>query len=319
MSEEREQVEVIDAGAIELMTRGEIDVQIKTAKQYPRSVKRFKETALAMATLDEDTAASCMYAVPRAGKTIEGPSARFAEICAQAWGNIRVASRSISEGQTFVSVQSVCHDLESNVAIGVEVKRRITDRDGKRYKEDGIGLASSAGISIAIRNSVLKVIPKAFWKSIYEEARRTAIGDVKTLASKRADMVGAYQKMGVSAAQLAAAVGKAGVEDIGLDELAALRGIWSSLKEGEITVEQAFPPVIPTVGVAQQPGESRSAAVARGRKAKPAEPEKRQEDAKAENVDADTAHGRQLDSVVPTSATPAAPAAYEPEKRQESR
>ena len=47
------------------------------------------------------------------------------------------------------------------------------------------------------------------------------------------------------------------------------------------------------------------------------EPEKRQEDAKAENVDADTAHGRQLDSVGPTSATPAAPAAYEPEKRQE--
>src|SRR6185436_14130544 len=72
---------------LETQTRGEIDMQISTAKKWPRSIKKFKETAAEMATLDEDTAAACIYALPRDGKTIEGPSARLAEIILSAWGN----------------------------------------------------------------------------------------------------------------------------------------------------------------------------------------------------------------------------------------
>jgi hypothetical protein len=39
-----------------------------------------------MATLTPEIAASCIYALPRDGKTIEGPSARFAEVMMHAWG-----------------------------------------------------------------------------------------------------------------------------------------------------------------------------------------------------------------------------------------
>ena len=59
--------------ALEAVDRASIDIQIATAKQYPRSVDKALKEALTLATLDEETAASMFYVLPRAGKRIEGP------------------------------------------------------------------------------------------------------------------------------------------------------------------------------------------------------------------------------------------------------
>ena len=70
--------DVIGSAALAALNRSEIDIQIQTAKRFPRSISQFKKTALAMATIDEETAGSMFYKVPRSGKTIEGPSVRLA-------------------------------------------------------------------------------------------------------------------------------------------------------------------------------------------------------------------------------------------------
>ena len=59
-----DKLEVITPNALEAITRGEIDCQISTAKKYPRSLTLFKERALAMATMDQETAESCIYVRP---------------------------------------------------------------------------------------------------------------------------------------------------------------------------------------------------------------------------------------------------------------
>jgi hypothetical protein len=220
---------------------GEVDVQISTARRYPRSIKTFRDTALSMATLDEQTAASCIYAVPRDGKTIEGPSARLAEICASAWGHMRIEAKTVDEDDRFVTSRGTAWDLQANVAIAFEVRRRITGRQNKKYSDDMITTTANAASSIALRNAVFKVIPAAFWRQVYDAARKAAIGDVKTLATKRAEMAEYFGKMGVRPEQLIAAVGAASLEDITGDQLVTLRGIANSLKEGETTVEEAFP------------------------------------------------------------------------------
>ena len=71
-------------GTLSVLSRAEIDVQITTAKRYPRSVTAFRREAEEMATLDEETAGSMFYVLPRAGKNIEGPSVRLAEIVGSA-------------------------------------------------------------------------------------------------------------------------------------------------------------------------------------------------------------------------------------------
>lgn len=228
--------EVVSGGhmtTIEQVTRGEIDMQVRTAKNYARSITTFTKQAKEWVTLDESVAESCMYALKRGGKTIEGPSARFAEIIASAWGNCRSGARIVDEDDRFVTAQGVFHDLERNVAITFEVRRRITDKDNRKYSDDMIGVTSNAASSIAMRNAVLKGIPKAFWQAAYQAARECAIGDAHSLTDKRLAAVGYFQKMGVTDKQIFATLGVAGIEEITLDHLALLKGFVSRLKEGE--------------------------------------------------------------------------------------
>lgn len=227
-------------GMVAALNASEIDVQIATAKQYPRSLKKFLNEALEMVTLSEDIAGECIYALPRSGKSIEGPSARFAEIVVSAWGNCRAGTRVVAEDDRFVTSQGVFIDLQRNTAITCEVKRRITDKNGNRYKDDMIGVTSNAACSIALRNAVLKGVPKAFWRKLYDEARRVAIGDVKTLATRRASMLEAFGKMGVTPDVIFAKLEIGGEPDITLDHLGVLRGMFTALKEGDSTIEQLF-------------------------------------------------------------------------------
>jgi hypothetical protein len=221
--------------------RAEIDQQIATAKKYPRSLTKFKKNALALATLTEDTAASCIYALPRGGKPIEGPSVRLAEIVASSWGNFRVDSRIIDTDEKFITAEAAAWDLENNIAIRVQVRRRITDKHGKKYNDDMIGVTGNAAISIALRNAIFKVIPHALTQEIYGQAREVAIGNASTLAGNRAKMMEYFGKMGAPADRVLAAIGRAGIEDVTLDDLAILRGFASAIKSGETTVDQAFP------------------------------------------------------------------------------
>ncbi len=233
---------VAENGMASLLSRSEIDQQIATAHKYPRSIKRFHDTSLQMVTLTEEIAQECIYALPRDGKTIEGPSARFAEVIVSAWGNSRAGARVVSDQGDFITAQGVFHDLEQNVAITYEVQRRIVDKGGRRFKPDMIGVTANAACSIALRNAILKGIPKAFWTGIYQAARRTVMGDFQTLANRRAEAFKAFQGYGVKPEQVLAVLGLAGQEDIGLEQLVVLRGILTAIRDGDTTVEQAFPP-----------------------------------------------------------------------------
>ena len=230
----------IDASSLAILNRSEIEQQVSTAKMYPRSIKRFRDEAMEMVTLTEKIAAECIYAVPRGGKMIEGPSARFGEIVTSAWGNCRVGGRVIGVDDENVTAQGIFFDVERNVTRVLEVKRRITDKQGRRYNADMIATTGNAASSVAARNATLSGIPKAFWVDMYDAARKTAIGDVQTLSNKRAEMVAYFQKMGVLPDMICATLEVPGIEDIGLDELAQLKGMASALREGEATVEQLF-------------------------------------------------------------------------------
>lgn len=237
-----EETEVITAesGTLALLNKSEIDMQIATAHKYPRSVVKFRTNVFNMVTLSEQIAAECIYAVPRDGKMIEGPSARFAEVVASAWGNSRAGARVVNDQGEFVTAQGVFHDLEQNVAITYEVQRRITTKAGKRFGADMIAVTANAACSIALRNAILKGVPKAFWSEMYDGARKTAMGDTKTLPTRRAEALDALLRFGVSPEQVYARLGVSGKEDMGLEQLATLRFILTAIKEGDTTPEQAF-------------------------------------------------------------------------------
>lgn len=230
----------VETGTVALITKAEIDQQIATAQRFPRSIKRFVDEATAMVTLNESIARQCVYALPRDGKTIEGASARFGEIVASAWRNCRAGARVVSEGSDFITAQGVFHDLERNVAITYEVQRRITDKNGRKFKPDMIGVTANAACSIALRNSILKGIPKAFWEPLYMKARAVVAGDITTLANKRAEAIKAFAIFGVTEPMILSKLGRAGTADITVDDLVTLFGMLTAIRDGDTTPEQVF-------------------------------------------------------------------------------
>jgi hypothetical protein len=220
-----------------------IDVQVSTAKMYPRNIKRSTDNAIAIATMDSETAATCTYSVPRGGKAITGPSVHLAKIIAQVWGNMRIEARVISTDATNVTCQAIAFDLESNVAIKTEVKRSIMTRNG-RMSEDMIVVTGNAGNSIALRNAIFAVIPKAVTDRVYKEAMRTITGDVsdtaKLLKKRKQVLDGLMNAYKVTEEEILSAIGKASAEHIGSDELVVLIGIGTAIKDGDTTVDEAF-------------------------------------------------------------------------------
>jgi hypothetical protein len=235
---------------IALLNAAEVDQQVATAHRYPRSIKQFVAEARTLVTMTEEVAESCTYALPRkqkdkdtgqwVTKNIEGPSARFAEIVLSCWGNARAGTRIVDEGAEFVTAQGFMFDLQKNVAIQIEVPRRITDSQGRRYKTDMIGVTANAAASIALRNAILKVIPKALWEPLWQEAKKTALGDEATLSNKRTTALAWFQKKGASAETIYEHLGVKGIEDITLEHIATLQGYKTALRDGDTTVEQLF-------------------------------------------------------------------------------
>jgi hypothetical protein len=230
------------------LARVEIDQQIATSRAFGRSIQRAVSQITTLATLDEETAAECIYALPRGGKTIRGPSIRFAEIMASQWGNCRVGARvvHVDKIEAYVEAEGVFHDLETNVVQTARVRRTIQAKRGKGIDNDMISLAGAAACSIARRNAILAGIPKGVARKGYMAVEDVIRGDSKTLVERRGMALKAFMVLGVTPDRIFASLGVIGEDDITLDHLMTLTGARSAIKNGELTVEEAFPVAAPS-------------------------------------------------------------------------
>lgn len=253
--QDQQELQTIHPHALELIQRAEIDQQISTAKKYPRDLVQVKKRMLSFATLDEETAESCFYTLKRKGgggdegddkKTIQGPSVRLAEIAVACYGNLRAASRVIDNDGKNITSQGVCHDLENNTLVSVEVKRRITKRDGRTYSEDMQTVTGNAANSIAFRNAVFKVIPGALTKPVYEAAKSVAVGTQITLSVKREKLFKRFNAMGIDTARVLAVVEKKSIENVDLADMEILIGLGTAIKDGDTNIDDAFPATVAT-------------------------------------------------------------------------
>lgn len=223
----------------------EISQQVATAKRYPRrSDKVISTEIMSRATLDEDTAAECIYSLPRAGKDITGPSVRFAEIVFASFGNMRAGARFVEidtkdPARAAVIIEGVCIDMQMNNGQTVPVRRSITGKKGI-FNADMTNIAFSAGAAIARREAILKTVPKSIWGAAWKQVVAVLQGDVKTLASRRRTAIEAFQKMGVDPAKICEALGVAGEEAITLEQMPRLIGFWTALRDGTETIESLF-------------------------------------------------------------------------------
>lgn len=236
--------EVVDAyDIVYQQDKAQIDMQISTAKAYPRNLKKAIDNSTAIVTMDKETASTCTYSLPRGGKSITGPSVHLARILAQNWGNLRVEAKVTDIGHKQITSQAVAFDLENNLAIKVEVKRSIVGKYG-RYNDDMITVTGNAANAIALRNAVFAVIPRNVVNKVYNAAMRTITGDLssedKLKAARKKTLDHFKNTYEVTEAQILKAIGKVSVDHIQPQDIVTLTGINQAIIDGDTTVEEAF-------------------------------------------------------------------------------
>ncbi len=233
----------------------EIDMQIATAKKFPRDLTVALKKIEIIANLTPAISESCVYALPRKvwnedkgvneTKILQGPSVRLAEIVTSQYGNIRSGARVINNDGRTITAQGFCHDLETNNFIAIEVKRKITTKKGKTYSEDMQIVTGNAACKIAYRNAVFTVIPAALVGDIYDKLVEKNKGKEIDLPQRRANAIEWFARKGVTIEQLFETLDIKTIEEIDLEKLQILQGMKASINNQEFTVEELFPPKEP--------------------------------------------------------------------------
>jgi hypothetical protein len=238
-----EQVQTVNP--LEQLARAEVDIQISTAKRYPRVISKVRERILDIATSDKTTAEKCFYALPRDGKVISGPSVRLAEIVAASYQNLKCGARVIGQDATSITCQGVCTDMENNVSATVEVRRKIIGRNGQKYSEDMVNTTANAGCSIALRNAIFRVVPMALFKEVSEQIKQVGMGDERTVAEKRNAALAWFKARGVAEKEVVSILNandeegrvRKGNADLSVEDITTLRGFVQAINEGTTSLD----------------------------------------------------------------------------------
>ncbi len=75
---------------------------------------------------------------------------------------------------------------------------------------------------------------------IYDAAVKFAVGDQRTLVSKRKEVFDKFNKMGIETAKILTFFEKEVMDEINAEELRQLIGIGTSIKEGIVSIDKAF-------------------------------------------------------------------------------
>jgi hypothetical protein len=250
---EPEHVEVaaVETSALAVMEESEILMQVKTAKMYPRSLAVFKQEASEMIMQDEATAKSCIYRRPvgkeRDGteKIVQGKSIRMAEIVAACYGNLRAKTIITEMKPRYVKAVGVALDLQKNIAFSAECVESTVRSDGTPMTERMRIVIAKAAQSKALRDAIFKIVPVGICKPLEDLAKRVIMGDgnVQTMDKRKAELQAWLKTINVSNERMFIVVDVKGFADMGIDELLIVAGLRTAIECGDITIDEAFPPI----------------------------------------------------------------------------
>lgn len=229
--------ELIISNNMGVIAKAELDTQISTAKAYPRNAKESVEYAIQLATMDEETAASCFYVLPRknkdgSNKQIDGPSIRLAEIFATAWGNLHAATRIVENDGAYITTEGVAWDLQANVKFSAQHKIKML------FKDEALFAANSQ--AKALRNAIFKAIPRALVNRVQQQAMKFAVGELKNINAKVTELFDKLIKMGLDKEKILNYYERKSLAEITPDDFRSLIGVATAIKEGHVKIDEVF-------------------------------------------------------------------------------
>jgi len=204
------------------------------------------------------------YAKPVGGKSIKGPSVRFAELALRTWGNVLTDTQVIYEDDEIRRIKVMVLDLETNAGYSKDIQIQKTverkfakDREVIRERlnnkgekvfivaatDDELHNKEAAMISKAFRNEGLRLIPSDIVDEAIETARKTMkdqfAQDPKSAKKKVLD---SFSEIGIKPKDIEKYLLHS-MDSVSPAELETLRGIYRAIRDGEATwAEYTNPP-----------------------------------------------------------------------------
>lgn len=220
----------------------EIQAAFVIAKRFPRNEHQSYINILESCKRPS-FAESAMYAYPRGGQLVEGPSIRLAEVLAQKWGNCKVGIEILSQNEKKSEARAYAIDIENNYTVDscftVEHKRttkkgvtRLTDERDIRELIANIG-------SRHLRQCILRVVPSDVCEDAVAQVRKTMESSDVPIKELIKSMVKRFDELGVKVEHLEKRLGH-NLDATIPQEIVTLKGIYKSIKDGMSTREQFF-------------------------------------------------------------------------------
>lgn len=228
----------LSAGAVAIEQEraiAEAQGKLVIAKRFPRDQAAAFQNVMD-ACSRPGFAEEALYAYPRAGQTVTGPSIRMAEELARCWGNIDYGLRELSRRDGESEYDAYAWDMQTNTISSQKFTvRHIRDKQGGGKaltdERDIYEIGANMGAR-RMRARILAIMPGDLVDAAVARVRETLAGkSEKPLADRIRDLVAAFAKLDVPVTLIEKRTGKKTDELTG-EDLIDLRGIYKSLRDG---------------------------------------------------------------------------------------
>jgi len=231
--------------AVEVESRraiAEVQASIEVARKMPRDEDLALKKMLRQCATRE-LAEQGVFAFKRGNKLVDGLSIRTVEMMARCWGNIHYGTRELSRGDGTSYVQTFARDLETNTC----VTREFNVKHWRDTKEGGYAITDGRDIyemvqnqaSRRVRACIEEILPVEF-KTQARKAIEKTLTKGKDTSSMIADLLGAFEKQGVSKERIEKRLGH-NLDAMTPSEIVTLRSVYKSIADGFAEAITLFP------------------------------------------------------------------------------
>jgi len=220
----------------------EVQAAYVIAKKFPRDQNQ-SYLDIMNACKRPFLAEQAMYAYPRGGTLVTGPSIRLAEAMAQSWGNLDVGVREISQSNGVSVAEAYAIDLQTNTRV-TKIFHVPHVRDTKKGRvkltdaRDIYEMVANQG-SRRLRACILGILPGDVIEAAVNQCKKTMESGELPLADRIRMMVAKFDELGVKVEHLEKRLGHKLDATIG-SEFVTLQGVYKSIKDGFAHREDFF-------------------------------------------------------------------------------
>ena len=217
--------------------------KLQVAKQFPRDENR-AYSQIMNACRSQSFAKTALYAYPKGGQQVTGPSIRMAEMLIRCWGNCETGLKELSNRDGESEMQAYTWDLESNTIFTknftVKHERRARGKTTLLTDQRDIYELTANNGSRRQRATMLAAIPEYIVEDAVNAVKQTLSGQSDDPIQNRIrKMISAFASFNVTPEMIEKYIGHE-VDLIDSEELVDLISIYNSIKSGDFKASQYF-------------------------------------------------------------------------------